>query len=111
MYLEALKQQSFLRPAKPTISLAAGEADPRMAHQARLLTSELHLLQPLDRFALIGDNLRLPDERDGHEAHGNDTQNEDEADVGLLSGKPEYALKPCHGKGSPSTRSARSSKN
>jgi len=62
-------------------------ADTR-CRQAGLLASKLHLFQPLDGFALVGDNLRLPDKRDGHEAHGDDTQNEDEADAGLLSGKP-----------------------
>ena len=72
--------------------------------------SELQLFQPLNGFALVGDNLRLPNERDRHEAHGDDAEDEDETEVGLLSGEPKCTPKPSHGRGSPSTRSARSLK-
>ena len=68
--------------------------------------AKFQLFQPLNGFALIGDDLRLPDEGNGHEAHGDDAEDEDEADIGLLSGKPKYTPKPGHGGGSPSTRSA-----
>jgi len=69
----------------------------------RPLASELKLLQPLDRLALIGNDLRLPDKGDGHEAHGDDAKNENQPNVGLLNGKTKDASKPSHGKGSPST--------
>jgi len=81
--------------------VVVARADHRMA-----LAAKLQLFQPLDGFALIGDDLRLPDERDRHEAHSDDAEDEDEADIGLLSGKPKYTPKPSHGRGSPSTRSA-----
>jgi hypothetical protein len=68
------------------------------------LATELELLEPVNRFALIGDDLRLPDEGDGHDAHGKDAKDQNEADMGFLNGKPESAAKPHHGKGSPSTR-------
>ena len=68
------------------------------------LTAELELFEPLDGLALVGDNLSLPDQRDGHAAHGDDTKEENKADAGFLGGKVEHALKPSHGKGSPSTR-------
>src|SRR5580704_16335326 len=55
------------------------------------LTAELELFEPLDSFALVGDNLRLPDKGDGHEAHGDNTNNENQSDVGLLSGKTKDA--------------------
>jgi hypothetical protein len=68
------------------------------------LTAELEAFKPLDGFALVGNNLGLPDQGNGHATHGNDTKNENETDVGLVSGKAENAPKPSHGKGSPSTR-------
>jgi hypothetical protein len=46
---------------------------------------------------LIGDDLRLPNQGNGHEAHGNHTKDENEADVGLVNGKVEDAAKPSHG--------------
>src|SRR5216684_4135658 len=60
--------------------------------------AKFQLFQPLDGFALIGDDLRLPDEGNGHEAHGDDAEDEEEADIGLLSGKPKYTPKPSHGR-------------
>ena len=72
-----------------------------------LLAAKLQLLQPLDGFALAGNDLRLPDQGNGHKAHGNNAEDEDDTDVGLLSGKPKCTPKPSHGRGSPSTRSAR----
>src|SRR5713101_1133954 len=75
----------------------------RGAGNRGLLAAKLDLFQPLNGFALVGDNLRLPDERNGHEAHGDDAEDEDETDVGLLSGEPKCMPKPSHGRGSPST--------
>ena len=68
------------------------------------LTAELKLFEPLNGFALVGDDLCLPDQSDGHAAHGDDAQDQNDADAGLVSGKVKNALKPSHGKGSPSTR-------
>jgi hypothetical protein len=67
------------------------------------LAAEFELFEPLNGFALVGDNLRLPDQSNRHEAHGDDAQDENESDVGFGSGKPKNATKPGHGKGSPST--------
>ena len=69
----------------------------------RGLAAELELFEPLNGFALVGDDLRLPDERDRHAAHGDDTKNKNESNVGFLGRKTKGASKPCHGKGSPST--------
>src|SRR6202158_3796946 len=68
------------------------------------LTAELESFEPLDGFALVGDDLRLPYQSYGHEAHGDNAKDENEANVGLVSRKAENAAKPNHGKGSPSTR-------
>jgi len=68
------------------------------------LTAELELFEPLNGFALVGNDLRLPYQGNGHAAHADNTKDEDEADAGLLSGKAENALKPSHSKESPSTR-------
>ena len=127
-YLEVLQQQpgdckvvlaefgcNANWPAMQTSPVYAGRADAgsegtgwfwRRTDDRTPSAAKLHLFQPLDGFALIGDDLRLPDQRNGHEAHGDDAEDEDEADIGLLSGKPKYTPKPGHGKGSPSTRSA-----
>jgi len=72
--------------------------------ERRRLTAKLESFEPLDGFALVGDNLRLPDQSNGHEAHGDDAKDENEANVGLVSRKAQNAAKPSHGKGSPSTR-------
>ena len=68
------------------------------------LTSELESFEPLDGFALVGDDLRLPYQSNGHEAHGDNAKDENEANVGLVNRKAENAAKPKHGKGPPSTR-------
>ena len=49
--------------------------------------------------ALVGDDLRLPDERDRHEAHGDDAKNKNESNVGLRSREAENTSKPSHGGG------------
>jgi hypothetical protein len=67
-------------------------------------STELESFEPLDCFALVGDDLRLPDQGNGHKAHGNNAKDEDEADDGLVSRNTQNAAKPIHGKGSPSTR-------
>ena len=74
------------------------------SHARAGLTAEFELFEPLDGFALVGDDLRLPDQRDGHAAHGDDTKDQNKADAGFLGGKVEHALEPSHGKESPSTR-------
>ena len=68
------------------------------------LAAELKLFEPLYSFTLVGNDLRLPHQRDGHAAHGDHAQDQNNPDAGLVSGKVEQALKPSHGKGSPSTR-------
>src|SRR4029077_8857439 len=70
------------------------------------LPTELEPFEPLNGFALVGDDLRLPHQSNGHEAHGNHAKDENDADGGLLSGKAKNAPKPSHGKGSPSTQFA-----
>jgi len=72
--------------------------------ERRRLTAKLKSFEPLDGFALVGDDLRLPYQSNGHEAHGDNAKDENEANVGLVSRKAENAAKPKHGKGSPSTR-------
>ena len=62
------------------------------------------MFKPLDRLALIGNDLSLPEKRDGHEAHGDNAKNENEANAGLVSREAENAPKPIYGKESPSTR-------
>jgi hypothetical protein len=69
----------------------------------RRLAAEFELLEPLDGFALVRDDLGLPNEGDGHEAHGDDTKDKNKADVGLGSGKAKSAMEPEHGMGTPST--------
>lgn len=61
------------------------------------LAAELHALEPLDSFALAGDNLCLPDQGDGHQAHGNNAKHQDEDDFRLMDGKGEGTPKPRHG--------------
>ena len=68
------------------------------------LAAELELFEPLNGFALVGNDLRLPHQRDRHAAHGDDSKEQHDADAGFLCGKVEQALKPSHGKGSPSTQ-------
>src|SRR5260370_22439191 len=68
------------------------------------LTAKLELLEPLDSFALVSNDLRLPDKSNGQKAHGNNAKDENEADIGFVSGKVENAAKPSHGNESPSTR-------
>jgi hypothetical protein len=69
----------------------------------RRLATELELFEPLYGFALVGNDLRLPDKGNGHEGHGDDAKNKNQSDIGLLSGKVKNASKPGHGKESPST--------
>ena len=75
-----------------------------MSRRVRPLAAEFELFEPLNGFALVGDDLRLPDESHGHEAHGDDAQYKNKSDVGFGSGKAKNATKPGHGKGSPSTQ-------
>ena len=66
--------------------------------------SHLELLEPLNGFTLVGNDLCLPNESNRHEAHGDHAKDKHQTDVGLLSGKPKPTPKPGHGKGSPSTQ-------
>jgi hypothetical protein len=70
----------------------------------RSLAAELELFEPLNGFALVGDDLSLPNERNGHEAHADDAEYKNESNRGLLGGKVKDAAKPGHGKGSHSTQ-------
>lgn len=72
------------------------------------LAAELELFEPLDGFALVGDDLCLPHERNGHEAHADDAKYQNKSNLRLLGGKVKDAAKPGHGKGSPSTRLSQS---
>lgn len=68
------------------------------------LAAELEALEPLNSFALAGNDLRLPDQGNGHQAHGNNAKHKNEDDFGLVDRKGEGAPKPRHSKVSPSTR-------
>lgn len=70
----------------------AGESTMRAA-----LSAELHALEPLDSFALAGNDLRLPDQGDGQQAHGNNAKHKNEDDFRLMDGKGEGTPKPRHG--------------
>jgi hypothetical protein len=69
----------------------------KRANSEGRLAPELELFEPLKGFALVGDDLGLPDERDRHEAHGDDAKNKNESDVGLRSREAKNPSKPCHG--------------
>ncbi len=45
------------------------------------LISGLELLKPTDDVALVGNDLRLPDERNGHGAHNKQANDEDDTDL------------------------------
>jgi hypothetical protein len=82
----------------------ARERSSEISDRARL-PAEFEPFEPLDGFALVGNDLRLPDQTNGHKAHGNNAKHENETDLGLLSGDTANAAKPSHSKESPSTRS------
>src|SRR5690348_7846299 len=67
------------------------------------LAAELEPHKPLNGFALIGNDLCLPYQDNGHEAHKNDGKDENDNNIGLVNRKAEDAAKPSHGKRSPST--------
>jgi hypothetical protein len=52
----------------------------------RELTAELQPFKPLKRLALVGDDLRLPDQSYGHETHRNNAADKHKTDAGLVSG-------------------------
>jgi len=58
--------------------------------------AELQRLEPLDGSALVGDDLRLPDDGDGHEAHQENADSEGEVGVGLASREAKGANEPSH---------------
>jgi hypothetical protein len=68
------------------------------------LTAELEPFEPANDFALIVNDLRLPYQGNGHEAHGNNAKDESEANDGLIGRKAENAAQPSHGNESPGTR-------
>ena len=55
--------------------------------------------KPLDGFALIGDNLRLPDQTDRHYAHHDQAENDHEALLRFRRGDVQGANDPRHGLG------------
>lgn len=73
---------------------------------SKLSASQFQMLQPLYSFALIGNDLRLPDQRNRHCAHGDQAENEDKANMRIASRNAKSAANPIHGKRSPSTRLA-----
>jgi hypothetical protein len=80
--------------------LTCGEKDSETWNESSKewgLTAEFEGFQPLDGFALDGNDLRLPYKSNGHAAHGDNTEDENEADIGLVSGKAKNAPKPSHG--------------
>jgi hypothetical protein len=50
---------------------------------------------------LAGDNLRLPDEHDRHDAHGENTDRENHAGLRFRSGQFQQPTKPFHGHAAP----------
>src|SRR5215469_14871749 len=66
-------------------------------------TSGLELFKPTDRIPLVGNDLRLPDQGNGHSAHDYEAKNQGEADMRLANLTPKDAANPFHGWGSPST--------
>src|SRR5260370_16278142 len=79
------------------------QAGVKLAAEGKGLTAELEAHQPLNGFALVGNDLRLPYQGNGNEAHEHNGKDENDDDVGLVNGEAEDAAKPSHGKGSPST--------
>jgi len=63
----------------------------------------LQLLEPPDRIALVGDDLRLPYQGNGHGAHDYEAKDQSDADVRLANLTPKNAANPFHGWSSPST--------
>jgi hypothetical protein len=59
------------------------------------------VLQPTNRVSLNRDHLCLPDDRDGHDAHADYTEQENKADPRFLNWTIEYLLNPNHRTGSP----------
>ena len=72
------------------------------------LTSEFETLEPTDGFPLMSNDLRLPNEGNGHQAHRQDAKCEHDSDVRFVGGDTKGPVKPGHSESSPSTRSAHS---
>jgi hypothetical protein len=62
------------------------------------LAAELEPHKPLNGFALIGNDLCLPYQGNGHEAHKKNGKDENDNNIGLVNRKAEDAAKPSHGK-------------
>src|SRR5260370_27945432 len=75
----------------------------RVSDDMGRLTAELEAFEPANDFALIVNDLRLPYQGNGHEAHRNNAKAESDADDGLVSRKAENAAKPRHANESPGT--------
>src|SRR5690348_11509733 len=69
----------------------------------RRLAAEFDLFEPANRLALVGNNLRLPDERDGHDAHDQEAEDKSGPDIRLANLNSKIAANPFHGWSSPST--------
>jgi len=61
------------------------------------LAAELEALKPLYDLALAGNDLRLPDQGNGHHAQGNNAKHENEGNFGFVDRKGEGTPKPRHG--------------
>src|SRR5271170_3616128 len=70
------------------------------------LPTKLETLEPLNGFTLVGDDLCLPHQGNRHETHGDDAERQDDTHGRFRGRNVKLASKPCHSKGSPSTRSA-----
>src|SRR5712692_2624250 len=84
--------------------MAISKVFSKLARAEPKLAAELEAFEEADGFVLAGDDLGLPDEADGHDAHGDGAKSEDKTHLRFGSGKTKEANQPSHGKGSPSTR-------
>ena len=58
--------------------------------------AEFHGFEPVNSVALIGDDMRLPNEAERHQAHKKDTDSQRQVGVGLLRRKAKSANEPGH---------------
>ena len=61
-----------------------------------MLGPEFELFEESNGVALVGDNLSLPNNCDGQEAHGDHAEDENDVDEGFLDWKPKGAPNPRH---------------
>jgi len=65
--------------------------------ESEALAPEAHLLEPTNVLPLGGDDLRLPNQGCGEEAHGHRRQREHDRDLGFACGNTKGAGQPSHG--------------